>query len=156
MHLALPMPKHKTLLEQRWPAAIAAALVVAGALIIPIHYPVSVYNGKITPDVVTPAEKVDVYWTQNWRELCPVTVTREFVGNDGFKATSASYLLQPPRQTGVSSYNGALVIPQLPAGKAFYRSTIEPHCWIDTVYQRRYKTPEVEVTVVRAAPAGPR
>lgn len=155
MHIALPMPKRKTLVERIGPPLSAALLVAVGAMLIPVSYPVYVTNGKITPDVVTAAEPVKVYWLQNWKQLCPVTVTREFIGNDGFKVTAAHYDLQPPDKKGISDYHGTLIVPTLPVGKAYYRSTIEPHCWIDLLYQRSYKTPEVEVAVVKAPPSGP-
>lgn len=154
MHIAIPT--QKTLLDQVRPGLIAAVLVVAGALLIPVHYPVQVSNGSIEPGVVRPTEKAEVQWEQNWRELCPVTVTREFVGSDGFKKTAAPYLLRPPRVTGTSPYRGPIVIPDLPAGDATYRSIIQPHCWIDNLWQRTYHTPEIRLTMLPPLPAGPR
>lgn len=154
MHLALPT--HKTFMEQRWPALTAIAVVAALAALIPIEYPVYVYNGSITPSVARPADKGEVAWAQDWRELCPVTVTREFTGSDGFKKTSAPYLLQPPKVKGHSPYRGGIVIPDLPVGDAFYRSLITPHCLIDSIWQRSYKTPEIKITMLPATPPGPR
>lgn len=154
MHLALP--KRKTILDQVSPGLIAAVLVVAGVLIIPIRYPVQVSNGLIEPGIVRPTEKAEVQWDQDWRELCPVTVTREFVGSDGFKKTAAPYLLQPPRETGKSPYRGLVIIPDLPVGEASYRSIIQPHCWIDAIWQRTYHTPEIRLTMLPPTPAGPR
>lgn len=155
MHLALPT--HKTFMEQRWPALTALAVVAVLAALIPIEYPVYVYNGSITPNVARPADKGEVAWSQDWRELCSVTVTREFIGSDTFKKTSAPYLLQPPKTTGHSSYRGGIIIPELPAGDAYYHSLIQPHCWIDAIWQRVYKTPEIKITMLPALPSpGPR
>lgn len=156
MHLALPMPKRKTLLEQVWPAGLAVVLVVAGALLIPVRYPVEVSNGSITPAVARGGDKGEVKWDQDWRELCSVTVTREFVGADGFRKTSAPYLLQPPKQTGIATYRGPIVIPDLPVGDAYYHSLIQPHCWIDSIWPRSYRTPEIRLTMLPPAPPGPR
>ncbi len=154
MHLALPT--HKTVLEQRWPALTAIAVVGLLAFLIPIQYPVYVYNGSIIPSVMRPAEKGEVAWSQDWRELCPVTVTREFTGSDGFRKTSAPYLLQPPKVKGHSTYSGSIVIPDLPAGDAYYHSIIAPHCLIDSIWQRSYKTPEIKITMLPPLPVGPR
>lgn len=154
MHLALPT--QKTLIEQVRPGLIAVVLVLAGVLLIPVQYPVKVSDGSIEPHVVRPTDKAQVRWEQDWHELCPVTVIREFVGSDGFRKTAAPYLLQPPRQKGKSPYRGPIVIPDLPAGDAFYHSIIQPHCWIDNLWQRTYRTPEIRLTMLPAAPAGPR
>ena len=68
-----------------------------------------------------------------------------------------TYVLQPPRQTGKSPYRGPIVIPDLPVGDAYYHSIIQPHCWIDNVWQRTYKTPEIRLTMLPAKPSvGPR
>ncbi len=154
MHLALP--RQKTLYEQASPAGLAIALFVAGVLIIPIHYPVQVTQGRISPNVVRPAEKAQVSWIQNWRELCPLTITREFVGSDGFRATAAPYEFLPPEAKGLYPYSGTMVVPTLPPGETSYHSTITPHCWIDKVWQRSYRTPEIRLTMLPASPAGPR
>lgn len=154
MHLALP--KQKTVAEQLRPAVITGVLVFIGAMVIPVHYPVHVYSGKIIPSIVTPTEVADVRWTQDWRELCPVTVTREFVGSDGFTKTATPYLLEPPKTKGISPYEGKVTIPALPDGSAYYQSKIEPHCPIDVVWQRKYYTPQVPIVVVPKTPAGPR
>lgn len=156
MHMALPMPKRRTLLEQIQPATVAVILVVIGTILIPIHYPVHVSDGKMVPDIVRPAEVAQVKWTQNWNTLCPVTVTREFVGSDGFPKTALPYELKPPLKTGVSPYEGKVIIPGLPVGPASYRSKIEPHCWIDAIYQRHYYTPEIHIQMLAALPSGPR
>ncbi len=150
------MPKQKTMLENLAPALFACALFAAGAAIIPVHYPVKVTNGTITPAVVRPADKVEVGWLQDWRDLCDVTITREFIGSDGFRKTAAPYEYRAPKAKGLMPYTGPMIVPDLPAGDAFYHSTIQPHCWIDRVWQRSYKTPEIRLTMIPAAPAGPR
>lgn len=154
--MQIALPRQKTVVEQLWPAAITAVLVLIGFWIIPVQYPVKVSAGQISPAVTTPAQKAEVSWTQDWRQLCAVTVTREFIGSDGFTKTAAPYELQPPKKTGVSPYRGPVTIPTLPDGPASYRSKIEPHCWIDTVWQRRYYTPEIPIVVVQKTPVGPR
>lgn len=154
MHLALP--QRKIMFEQVRPAILAIALVAAGTILIPVQYPVQVSQGKIVPDVVRAADDVGVHWVQNWRELCPVTITREFIGSDGFLKTAAPYEMKPPAKTGTSPFNGNVVIPALPDGSASYRSKIEPHCWVDLLYQRHYYTPEVRIVVVQKTPPGPR
>lgn len=154
MHLTLP--KQKTLIEQIRPAMIAAALVALGIVFIPVHYPVQVTNGTITPNVGRPADKAEVRWTQEWRDLCPVTITREFVGADGFRITAAPYDYEPPKSKGSFPYVGPLVLPNLPAGPAYYHSVIQPHCWIDRIWQRTYRTPEITLTMIGSTPSGPR
>lgn len=154
MHLTVA--QRKTLLEQIRPGLAAVALVLAGYFVIPVHYPVVVTNGSITPDVVRPAEKAEVRWLQDWRDLCAVTVTREFVGSDGFRKTAAPYEYPAPKAKGLVPYSGTMIVPELPAGDAYYHSVIQPHCWIDAIYQRSYKTPEIRLTMLPTAPAGPR
>lgn len=154
MHLALPT--HKTMLEQTGPGLLAALVVLAGFVLIPVHYPLHVTEGRITPDIVRPGDQVKIEWRQEWRDLCPITVTREFVGADSFRKIAATLENQPPKARGVIPYSGTLVVPDLPPGDAFYHSVIQPHCWIDALWQRTYRTPEVAVMVVKATPPGPR
>lgn len=139
------------------PALVALVVVAVGVLVIPTGYPVKVTDGKITPPIAAPTQKAAVQWTQDWRELCPVTITREFLGSDGFPKTAAPYELQPPKKTGVSPYNGYVTIPALPEGQAYYRSKIEPHCRFDALWQRAYYTPQIPVFIgQKMPPAGPR
>lgn len=155
--MQIAMPTQKTLAEQLRPAMLAAALVLAGVLLIPIGYPVHVSNGAIVPAVARPGDKGEVRWDQNWTHLCPVTVVREFVGADGFKSTSAPYLLDPPAAKGYSVYRGPIVIPNLLPGEASYHSIIRPHCWVDRlIWQREYRTPEIRMTLLPTTPPGPR
>lgn len=158
MHLALPSQKtRKTMAEQLRPALVAAAAVAVGVLLIPVGYPVHVTNGAILPHVARPGDRGEVRWDQNWTHLCPVTVTREFVGADGFKNTAAPFDLAPPDAKGVSTYRGPIVLPNLPAGDAYYHSIIRPHCWVDRlIWQREYRTPEIRVTMLPAIVSGPR
>ena len=155
MHLALP--RQKTLVDQVRPALAAVAVALVGIIFIPVAYPVRVSNGSITPDVARPGDKVDVQWLQDWRELCSITITREFIGSDGFRKTAAPYEYAAPKEKGPIPYSGPMVIPELPVGDAYYHSVIQPHCWVDRLYQRSYKTPEIRLTMIRAAaPVGPR
>lgn len=155
MHLAIP--HRKTLIENVNPALAALVAVALGIMVIPVHYPVSVSNGRITPSIARPGDKGEVLWDQDWRELCPVAVTREFIGSDGFRKTGAPYLLQPPREKGRSQYRGPIVIPDLPVGEAVYHSIVQPHCAIDSVWPRSYKTPEIKITMLPPLqPPGPR
>lgn len=154
MHLSVT--QQKTLLDQVRPGLAAVALVAAGYFFIPIHYPVVVTNGSITPNVVRPADKAEVHWMQDWRDLCPLTITREFVGADGFKKTAASYEFSAPKEKGLVPYSGTMIVPDLPVGDAYYHSVIQPHCWIDKVWQRTYRTPEIRLTMIPALPTGPR
>lgn len=158
MLIALPrIPHRKTLTEQFWPAVLAMVVVLIGATLIPIHYPVHVSQGQITPDIVHPGEKVQVRWRQDWHDLCPITVQREFVGADSFKKTSATLLYEPPAEKGWFPYTGEIVVPELPAGEAYYHSVITPHCWVDRlIWQRSYRTPDIAVTIVKPVPPGPR
>lgn len=145
-------PAHKkTLIAQIAPALIAISLTVAGAFLIPVHYPLQIDNGKFTPDKGKEGDRVEVSWRQEWRELCPITVTREFVGGeDGFKRTQAPVEFDPPEQKGQRYSHGTLVIPAgLPAGRAYYRAIIEPHCWVDKVWQRSYSTPNITLTIIK-------
>lgn len=154
MHLALP--HRKTLIEQINPALAALAVIAVGVVIIPVHYPVIASDGRIDPSIVRPAEMGEVHWKNHWFELCPVTVTREFIGSDGFRKTAAPYVLQPPPQKGPAPFDGPIIIPDLPAGQTGYQATIQPHCWIDAIWQRVYKTPEIKITMLPALPpAGP-
>lgn len=154
MHLTLP--QKKTLLEQATPGIVAVGLVLAGYLFIPVHYPVQVTNGSITPGIVRPGDKVEVRWLQDWRDLCPLTITREFIGADGFRKTAAPYDYPAPKAKGPIPYTGTMVVPDLPVGNAYYHSVIQPHCWLDRIWQRNYRTPEITLTMISAKVAGPR
>ena len=152
MRLALPKPK--TIVEQLTPALIAVAVVALGTVLIPTRYPVEVSNGVINPHIVRPGDVVEIRWRQEWRRLCPLTVTREFVGVDGFKKTSTRMTFEAPSRTGVHEYSGHLVVPDLPVGAAYYHSLVEPHCLVDLFWQRSYRTPEVPITVAAGTPSG--
>lgn len=156
MNMPLALPTQKTLFAQFRPAALAVVVVIVAAVLIPVRYPVHVSHGVIKPTITSSGENAEVHWVQDWRELCPVTVTREFIGSDGFRKSGAPYLLQPPRTKGVSPYQGPIVIPGLPAGEATYHAIIEPHCWIDRLWQRSYSSPDVPLMIVPTMPPGPR
>lgn len=152
MHVAVSKRRS----EQLLPAAIAAALVLIGALAIPVSYPLEITNGYASPRVTRPGDKIEIDWRQDWRQLCPITVTREFVGADGFKTTAVRLEVQPPEFPGVMQRAAYIVVPSLPAGQAYYHADIEPHCWIDALWQRKYRTPDIGLTILPAIPAGPR
>lgn len=118
-------------------------------MIIPIHYPVAFSDGTIKPDTVRAGDEVHVVGLQDWRYLCRVTVTREFVGSDGFKKTSAPMVFDPPNEVGMIKFRGPVTIPELPEGRATYHIVVQPHCWVDGVWQRSYRTPDIAVTIVK-------
>lgn len=150
------MPRQKTVLSNLGPAAAALAVVGVLYFVIPLQEPVDITNGIITPEVARPGERVAVFWTQDWRKLCSIKVTREFVGSDGFKKIAASFVYEPPKKTGITPYKSEMVVPDLPAGQAYYHSVLEPNCLVDKLWQRSYKTPNVPLTIVAATPPGPR
>lgn len=155
MNLALP--HRKTLIEQINPAIAAFAMVMVGIIVIPVHYPVIPSKGHITPNIVRPMERAEVHWKQHWYDLCPVTVTREFIGSDGIQKVGVPYVLQPPQIKGDTPFDGTIIIPDLPPGETGYQATLQPHCWIDAIWQRVYKTDEIKITMLPALPpSGPR
>lgn len=158
MHLAVPHRSEisKAFSENWRPAAIAGLFALIAIVLIPTSEPVNVSNGKVTPNVVSPGDFATIDWHQTWNQLCPITVTREFVGYDEVKLTMAKMDRDPPPTLMSVDRSGVIVVPHLPPGHAVYRATIEPHCWFDTIiYQRSYKTPDIGFMVVSRPPPGP-
>lgn len=156
MHLAVHPPKAKSWREVVEPASVAAVLFVVGVIFIPTSYPVDVEAGYATPKTVRPGEQVAVDWRVTWNHLCQITVTREWIDSAAIKHVAAKEDFEPPKSTGTKTRSSDLTIPLLPPGQAYYRATIEPHCWVDSLWQRSYRTPDVAITVLPAVPPGPR
>lgn len=162
-HLPRHLPSKKTvvrtLLEQAPGAIIGIALLgFLGWLIPTTSQPMVPSNGVIAPNVVRPGDKVKVDWSQQWDELCPLKITREFVGSDDFKAPGVTFVVDPPPTRGTHYPTPRdLWIPKLPTGPAYYQSTIEPLCpWDILVHQRKYHSPPIKVLVLPPLEPGPR
>lgn len=117
-------------------------------------------DGKyILTDSIQTGDQVVISWTQTWKDLCSIEVTRFLVdGSDvngrviEFKEPrlTNTVILYPPVSLGTypDKRTETIKVPPMVGPRGKYIAVAHPKCWTDYIWPREFQSPAVEFNVI--------
>lgn len=111
--------------------------------------PLILSEARVPSGTVEPGQVVVVDWLQEWKRLCPGTVTRELTTSHGEVKKFRPFNIEPPKEVGAKSQPSSIYIPNSTHdGPATMQSTISFRCnFLNDFWPLIVKAPPVTIQV---------